>query len=43
MTDNRRSQLEMRWIPVTDRTGRTRMEAVWIVPTTAADRITEAA
>jgi hypothetical protein len=34
--DNRRSQLEMRWVPVTDPAGRTRMEAVWIVPTASA-------
>lgn len=36
MIDDRRSQLEMRWIPVTDDAGRTRMEAVWIVPTESA-------
>lgn len=24
------SRLEMRWVPVTDTNGRTRMEAVWI-------------
>lgn len=24
------NQLEMRWVPVTDPTGRTRMEAIWI-------------
>ncbi len=32
MNDDRRSQLEMRWTQVTDDNGRTRMEAVWIVP-----------
>ncbi|WP_262347508.1 hypothetical protein [Nocardioides dongxiaopingii] len=32
MNDSRQSQLEMRWIPVTDERGRTRMEAVWIDP-----------
>ncbi len=42
MIDDRRSQLEMRWIPVTDEAGRTRMEAVWIVPTESAG-ITHAA
>ena len=36
MIDDRRPQLEMRWIPVTDEGGRTRMEAVWIVPTESA-------
>lgn len=36
MTDDRRPQLEMRWIPVTDEAGRTRMEAVWFEPTTSA-------
>lgn len=33
------TRLEMRWVPVTDASGRTRMEAVWIEvgqPTTAA-------
>ena len=30
MTDDDRT-LEMRWVPVTDADGRTRMEAVWIV------------
>jgi len=42
MNDVKPAQLEMRWIPVTDDNGRTRMEAVWIVPT-AADAITHAA
>jgi hypothetical protein len=37
MTDNRRNPLEMRWVPVTDAAGRTRMEAVWIVLTESAD------
>lgn len=41
MTDNH-TQLEMRWIPVTGDNGRTRMEAVWIVPTESAG-ITQAA
>lgn len=36
MTDNRHQQLEMRWIPVTDETGRTRMETVWIAPADSA-------
>ena len=35
MTDTTDNQLEMRWVPVTDEAGRTRMEAVWIV----ADRV----
>lgn len=29
--------LSMRWIPVADDAGRTRMEAVWITETTPAD------
>ena len=33
MIDDRRSQLEMRWIPMTDEAGRVHMEMVWIVPT----------
>jgi len=36
MTDHNRYQLEMRWLPVTDEAGRTRMEAVWIDPTDSA-------
>ncbi|MFB9315683.1 hypothetical protein [Nocardioides plantarum] len=36
MTDKRHAQLEMRWVPVTDAAGRTRMEAVWITPTASA-------
>ncbi|WP_280633681.1 hypothetical protein [Nocardioides sp. 1609] len=36
MNDSRTCQLEMRWIPVTDERGRTRMEAVWIDPTTVS-------
>ncbi len=32
MHDDRHPQLEMRWVPVTDDNGRTRMEAVWITP-----------
>jgi hypothetical protein len=35
MTDNH-NPLEMRWVPVTDAAGRTRMEAVWIVLTESA-------
>jgi hypothetical protein len=30
------SPLEMRWVPVTDEAGRTRMEAVWITPAAAS-------
>lgn len=31
MTDTKMSsQLEMRWLPVTDATGRTRLEAHWV-------------
>jgi hypothetical protein len=26
------NQLEMRWVPVTDPDGRTRMESVWVTP-----------
>lgn len=36
MINNRRAQLEMRWIPVTDARGRTRMEMVWIAPADSA-------
>ena len=36
MTDNTHTQLEMRWLPVTDESGRTRMEAVWIIPAESA-------
>lgn len=35
MVDDRQPQLEMRWVPVTDEAGRTRMEAVWITPAAA--------
>jgi hypothetical protein len=30
MNDNNGTHLEMRWVPVVDDAGRTRMEAVWI-------------
>lgn len=40
--DNRQQQLEMRWLPVTDERGRTRMEAVWISPDALAS-VTHAA
>lgn len=30
------NQLSMRWIPVTDASGRTRLEAVWITETPLA-------
>lgn len=33
------NQLEMRWIPVTDATGRTHMEAVWIDTSEVASTI----
>lgn len=37
MTDNnRRSQLEMRWVQVTDARGRTHLEAVWFTPAETA-------
>ena len=42
MNDDRRSQLEMRWVPVTDERGRTRMEAVWIIPTAPASIVSAA-
>jgi hypothetical protein len=29
-------RLEMRWLPVTDAAGRTRMEATWVTVSTAA-------
>lgn len=36
VTNAKSSTLEMRWIPATDERGRTRMEMVWVVPTTTA-------
>lgn len=42
MTDDRRNQLEMRWLPVTGADGRTHMESVWITPAEPA-AITHAA
>jgi hypothetical protein len=37
------NQLTMRWIPVTDASGRTRMEAVWIAEAPQAPAATQAA
>ena len=42
MTDDRRPRLEMRWVPVTDEAGRTRMEAVWFEPALVS-RVSQAA
>jgi hypothetical protein len=37
MESQRAERLEMRWLPVLDATGHTRMEATWVaVPTAAA-------
>ena len=37
MNESRPERLEMRWLPVVDAAGRTRMEATWVaVPTAAA-------
>jgi len=37
MESTPQERLEMRWLPVLDQSGRTRMEATWVsVPTTAA-------
>ena len=30
------NQLSMRWLPVTDESGRTRMEAVWVTESSVA-------
>lgn len=39
MNDDRRSPLEMRWVPVTDEHGRTRMETLWILTDEPIDAI----
>jgi hypothetical protein len=36
MNEAKAERLEMRWLPVTDAAGRTRMEATWVVVSTAA-------
>jgi len=37
MNETRAERLEMRWLPVIDASGRTRMEATWVaVPAAAA-------
>ena len=37
VNETRAERLEMRWMPVIDASGRTRMEATWVaVPTAAA-------
>jgi len=37
MNETKAERLEMRWLPVIDASGRTRMEATWVaVPTAAA-------
>jgi hypothetical protein len=39
MNETKAERLEMRWLPVIDASGRTRMEATWVaVPTAAAPR-----
>jgi hypothetical protein len=40
MNETQVERLEMRWIPVLDALGRTRMEATWVaVPTAAAPMV----
>ena len=34
MNEATSERLEMRWLPVLDAAGRTRMEATWVAPTT---------
>ncbi len=42
MNEARADRLEMRWLPVVDASGRTRMEATWVaVATVAAQAQTE--
>ena len=41
--DTRDEHLEMRWLPVTDANGRTRMEACWITVGQASTPATHAA
>ena len=36
MNETRAERLEMRWLPVIDASGRTRMEATWVAVATAA-------
>ena len=39
MNETKAERLEMRWLPVIDASGHTRMEATWVaVPTAAAPR-----
>lgn len=33
------NQLEMRWVPVTDPNGHTRMESVWVTPSQIAPAV----
>jgi hypothetical protein len=44
MNNNQTERLEMRWLPVLDASGRTRMEATWVtVPATQEHATTHAA
>ena len=36
MNSNSAERLEMRWLPVVDAAGRTRMEATWVPPSATA-------
>jgi hypothetical protein len=36
MNETKAERLEMRWLPVIDASGRTRMEATWVVVPSAA-------
>ena len=38
MNELQAERLEMRWLPVIDPSGRTRMEATWVAVPTAADQ-----
>jgi hypothetical protein len=41
MNETQSERLEMRWLPVLDAAGRTRMEATWVaVPAAAAEHAT---
>jgi len=43
MNETRADRLEMRWLPVTDSSGRTRMEATWVLVPVAASAQEQAA
>ena len=41
MTVDTHDRLEMRWVPVTDPGGRTRMESIWVSPADLAAHATQ--